>query len=479
MIMRCNSQVLLVTLALVIAFSTPSQTLSQSKSAATVTTQITQLSGSFEELAERVGPSVVYIMVTGYGPIRSSSSSDGLFAQQQSGGSGVIVDAGGYIITNAHVVAGAQRIRVRLAITDSTGSPGRSILKGEGKTIGAQLVGMDMETDLAVLRVQETNLPALELADSDDLRQGKLVFAFGSPLGLANSVSMGVISSVARQLGDEDPMIYVQTDASINPGNSGGPLLDANGRIVGINTFILSVSGGSQGLGFAAPSNIVRNVFDQIRETGYVRRGEIGVYAQTITTKLADVMLLPDNWGVILGDVFPNSPAEKVGLQIGDIVVSIDGKTMENARQFNVNLYRRAVGDAVNLVILRDGISLNFRVPVIERPDDPDRFIGMVSPEKNLVARLGILGIELTRDIIKLLDGVRKPSGVIVAAHSLGTAYRSTGLRPGDIIHSCNKAEIGTLRELRTLLEKLATGDNVVLQIERHGRLMYLTMELQ
>jgi len=160
-------------------------------------------------------------------------------------------------------------------------------------------------------------------------------------------------------------------------------------------------------------------------------------------------------------------------------VVSIDGKTMENARQLNVNLYRRAVGEAVNLVILRDAVRLNFRVPVIERPDDPDRFVGMVSTEKNLVAQLGILVIELTHDIVKLLDGVRKPSGVIVAARSLGTAYRSTGLRPGDIIRSCNKVELGTLPELRNLWDKLVAGNTVVLQIERHGRLMYLILELQ
>ena len=191
----------------------------------------------------------------------------------------MIVDADGYIVTNAHVVTGAQRLRVDIPLPVTGGS----ILAARSRTVDAAIVGIDLETDLAVIKVEERNLAALPFGDSDELRVGQLVLAFGSPLGLDNSVSLGVVSAIARQLEPESPMVYVQTDASINPGSSGGPLVDLRGRIVGINTLILSQAGGFEGLGFSAPSNIVRTVYEQIRRFGRVRRGDIGVRAQTVT----------------------------------------------------------------------------------------------------------------------------------------------------------------------------------------------------
>jgi serine protease Do len=188
---------------------------------------------------------------------------------QRASGSGVIVDPDGYIITNAHVVTGARRLRVEIQLPPD----GQSILSGPSRTAEASIVGIDLETDLAVIKVDERHLAALPFGDSDGLRAGQVVLAFGYPLGLASSVSLGVVSAVARQLEPESPMIYVQTDASINPGSSGGPLIDLHGRIVGINTLILSQAGGFEGLGFSAPSNIVRTVYEQIRRFGRVRRG--------------------------------------------------------------------------------------------------------------------------------------------------------------------------------------------------------------
>jgi serine protease Do len=239
------------------------------------------LSRDLQALSERVKPAVVQVLITGYAP------ADGQLVKQRASGSGVILDSDGYVITNAHVVQGARRVQVALAGLAS-GPPGaRSILKAPGRVVGAVVVGTDLETDLAVLKIDEKGLPVLTFGDSEALRPGELVLAFGSPLGLENSVTLGVVSAVARQVRPEDRMIYVQTDASINPGNSGGPLVDVEGRVVGINTFIYSQSGGSEGIGFAAPSNIVRNVFDQIRRTGRVHRGEIGVRVQTVTPTLA------------------------------------------------------------------------------------------------------------------------------------------------------------------------------------------------
>ncbi len=224
-----------------------------------------------------------------------------------------------------------------------------SILKPEGQLLDAKLVGYDRQSDVAVLKIDAHDLPHLWFGDSQELRQGQIVMAFGNPLGLEGSVSMGIVSSVARQIKPEDPMIYIQTDAPINPGNSGGPLIDADGRVVGINTFILSQSGGSEGIGFAIPSNIVKTVYAQIRKEGHVHRGEIGISAQTITPALAKGLSLPRDWGVLVADVEPDGPAESAGVKVGDMILSVNGKPMENARQLQVDVYQRAMGDKLHL----------------------------------------------------------------------------------------------------------------------------------
>ena len=251
---------------------------------------------------------MVQVLTLGYASGDLADGERGVFvAPSRGAGSGVIVDAAGYIVTNAHVVQGAHRIQVELPVRDS-GVPGRSLVRPRPRLVGAQLVAIDEETDLAVVKVSERDLPALAFADSDMVRPGQIVMAFGSPLGLASSVSLGVVSAIARQLEAEDPMVYLQTDAPINPGNSGGPLVNLEGEIVGINALILSQSGGNEGLGFAAPSNIVRRVFEQIRQFGRVRRGEIGVRAQTITPLLAEGLQLGRDTGVVLSDVYPEGP---------------------------------------------------------------------------------------------------------------------------------------------------------------------------
>ena len=435
------------------------------------------VSGAFEALAERVNPAVVQVFSASYAPGQGLVTSTGLITNQRSTGSGVILDPDGYIVTNAHVVAGARRLQVMLATEVDDLPDGASILQPRGRLIGAQLVGIDRETDLAVLKANETGLPFLQFGDSDELRQGQLVFAFGSPLGLENSVSTGVVSATARQLRPEDPMIYVQTDAPINPGNSGGPLVDARGLLVGINTLILSQSGGSEGLGFAAPSNIVRNVFDQIKKTGRVRRGEIGVRAQTISPALARGLDLPREWGVVLSDVYPGGPGDEAGLHIGDVILALDGKTMENGRQFQVNLYRRAVGETVTLQIQRGLDVSEYVVRVAERPNDPDRFRDMVNPETNLVEELGILAIDYSPEIASKLPGLRKRSGVVVAARSVQAMnYQAEGLLPGDVIHAVNRLPVAALSELRASLARLRAGDPIVLQVNRRGELLFITL---
>jgi serine protease Do len=435
------------------------------------------LSAAFEDLSRRVSPSIVQVVVTGYGAMdEEAPSADALLGLRRTGGSGVILDANGYIVTNSHVIEGARRVQV-LVPRPPAGT--LSILRPRAQAVDATIVGVDDETDLAVLKIDETGLPSLALADSDMLRQGQLVFAFGSPLGLENSVSMGIVSAVGRQLELDDPMVYIQTDAPINPGNSGGPLVDTAGRVVGINTLILSQGGGNEGIGFAAPSNIVKTVFEQIKAGGRVRRGTIGVYAQTITPTLAAALKLPQGWGVVLGDVFPQTPAAAAGLHIGDVVVSLDGKRMENGRQFEVNLYRRAVGDTVTVDVMRGGQMMKFHVAVAEREDDPTRFAELVSPEKNIVPRLGVLALDIDERIASMLGELRLPHGVLVAAKSSDSPSGEQSLEAGDVIVSVNGTPIKALAELRSIVGRLPTRSAVVVQVQRFGQLMFIGLELE
>lgn len=290
------------------------------------------LSDSIQSLTQSVRGSVVQVFSTGYSlggdEAQSSGTTAGLVTRQSSSGSGVIVSADGYIITNNHVVQNARRVRVQLAWSpDAAPADNARNSLMRGTMLEAKVIGTDREVDLAVLKIEPPRpLQVLKLADSELLKQGEIVLAFGNPLGLENSVSLGVVSSVERQVRPDDPLGYIQTDAPINPGNSGGPLVNSNGEVVGINTFILSQSGGSEGIGFAIPSNIVSSVYEQIRKDGHVHRGEIGVDVQSITPELASGLSLKQDWGIILADVDPDGPAAKSGLQPGDIVVSVNGK---------------------------------------------------------------------------------------------------------------------------------------------------------
>ncbi len=453
----------------------------RTRAAAAASEDLGATSRSLEALAARVGPAVVEIITLGYGTDDVADVERGmLVAPSRGGGSGVLVGSDGHIVTNAHVVEGAHQIQVELLI-ERPAVPGehRSTLRPHPRLVPARVIAIDEETDLAVIKVDEEGLPALEFADSDDVHPGQLVLAFGSPMGLNSSVTLGVVSAVARQLEADDPMIYIQTDAPINPGNSGGPLVDMDGHIVGINTLILSQSGGNEGLGFAAPSNIVRNVFEQIRRFKRVRRGEIGVRTQTITPLLAEGMHLSRDSGVILSDVFPDSPAARAGARVGDIVLSLDGKSMENGRQLQVNLYSRAVGDSVRLEIVRGEQTSTLLVPVTEREDDPTRFVPLLTAEEPLIARLGILALTLNSKAATLLQDLRESTGVVVASTTgVGLPGSDVRLKAGDLIHALNGAPIETVAELRAGVDQLKPGQAAVLQVEREGEFLYVAVRV-
>jgi serine protease Do len=417
--------------------------------------------------------------VAAYGPVSpGTTGAEALIGTRRSTGSGVILSPDGYIVTNAHVVDGGRRFVVVLPRPAAAGVPGRSVLAPVSQEVSATLVGVDRETDLAVLKAQLDGLPFARLGNTDSVAPGQVVLAFGSPFGLASSVTMGVISAVGRQFRDEDRMIYIQTDTPINPGNSGGPLVNDAGRVIGINTAILSQSGGSEGVGFAAPANIVRFVYDQIRTNGRVRRSGIGVFAQTISPRLAAGLRLSREWGVVLGDVYPNGPGAKAGLRIKDVILSIDGKPMENARQFDVTLYSRKPGSSVNLEVGRGLQRLTLPVTVVERRDESDRFRDLVTPGRNLIARLGILGLDLTPELAQLIPGLRDSHGVVVAG-AAADALGAAGFMAGDVIYGVDGEQVRTLAELRAAIGQIAADSSAVIQIGRQGQLRFLTVTLE
>lgn len=433
-------------------------------------------SESVQDLSARVTKSVVQVLTTGFGLSSDDNKTDTAYLAPERGiGAGVILSADGYIVTNAHVVTGARRIRVRLQGLDK---PGSEITAPHGP-LEAKLVGVDRETDLAVLKIDMANLPALGLADSSQLKQGQVVLAFGSPLGLENSVSMGVVSATSRQIDPDNPAIYIQTDAPINPGNSGGPLVDIDGQVVGINTFILSQSGGNEGLGFAIPSNVVRNIFDQLRTEGHVHRGQIGVFVRAITPDLVEGLHLPRNRGVLLEDISPDSSAEKDGLKIGDIVISIGGKPVENIRDFSLYLYEYKIGQKARIGVLRNGKEVVSSVTLTERPDDPQRFADMVTGPDNLIDRLGIVVLSVNGELKELLGDMRIPGGVLIAARTPSSTLLGDDLKAGDVIHSVGTQRVDDITQLKQALEPVKPGDAIVLQVERSGSLRYAVVETE
>jgi serine protease Do len=436
------------------------------------TPPLSDLDGSIEALVRTVDPTVVQIFTTGLTPSEGIVAGQSeLVTTQRASGSGVVVDAGGYIVTNAHVVRGASRIRVEIP----TLSGGQSLLARRSRVVNAKVIGLDDETDLAVLKIEVAGLKTLPFGDSDGLKAGQMVLAFGSPLGLHNSVSLGIVSAVARQLEPDSPMVYVQTDASINPGNSGGPLVDSQGRLVGVNTLMMSTTNSNSGLGFAAPSNIVKTVFEQIKQNGRVRRGDIGIRAQTVTAVLASGLGLSREDGAVIADVTPGSAADRAGLAVGDLVLTLDGKTIENGRQLQVNLYRRAIGDVVRLEVLRAGKPVSANVSVSERVDPLSVAAAGLDPRQNIVTRLGILGVTIDAELGRLLGPLRARAGVAVASISDGAIdFEGDALAPGDVIHSVNGHWITDLKSLRAIVDGAKAGDAVVLQVERAGTLRYV-----
>jgi serine protease Do len=291
---------------------------------------------------------------------------------------------------------------------------------------------------------------------------------------------MGIVSSVDRQPDPDNPMIYIQTDAPINHGNSGGPLVDVDGYLVGINTFILSESGGSQGLGFAVPARIVSFVYDRLKKFGHVDRSQIGAVAETISPLLAQGLHLSTNTGVIVADVAPDGPAEAAGLKIGDIVLSVDGRPTNTLPRLYGTLYLHPTDQPMSVEVMRGDQKLALKIPVVPQKHMVDRLLDVADPQKNLVEQLGILAVNVNAAALQpLLPDLRIKTGVVVVAKTAYGSIVDVGLQPGDVIHTVNGTTVTALDDLRANIARFKTGDAVVLQIERNGAMDYVPFELE
>lgn len=363
----------------------------------------------------------------------------------QSAGSGVIIDAdAGTVITNFHVIDGADEIQVGLA---------------DNRTFEATLIGSDPEVDIAILKIEADDLSELKMADSDQLQQGDFVIAIGNPFGLENTVTTGVVSALGRSgLGIEGYENFIQTDASINPGNSGGALVNLRGELVGINTAIIAPTGGNVGIGLAIPVNMARNSSEQILEHGEVRRGQLGVIIQDMSPELAEAFELdPQQQGVLITQVREGSAAEDAGLEAGDIVIEVDGKEIDSAAQLRNAVGAQKVGDKLKLTLLREGKKRTIKVSVGEKQD-------VFSSAEKVHPRLA--GAEL-RDIDDE-DGVR------VVDIARGSAASSSGLRVGDIIVSVNRVRVANLEQLAEVAKH--SQSKMLLRVIRGNSALYIVL---
>ncbi|KAA5542630.1 Do family serine endopeptidase [Roseiconus nitratireducens] len=366
-------------------------------------------------------------------------------------GSGVIIDPSGIILTNNHVVAGGGRVTVKIH---------------DGREFEASNVWTDPSTDIAVVQIEDASgLVAAPLGDSDNVAIGDWVLALGQPFGLESTVTAGIISAMHRGIGITDRENFLQTDAAINPGNSGGPLVNLRGEIVGINTAIHSRGGGNDGIGFAVPSNMARWVSDQLRDGGKVRRAYLGVGIQPVTQELAKEMRVQPRSGVVVTDVYPDTPAAKSGLQSGDVIVKFGGKPVTTPQELQLLVERSKFGETVTIDINRDGESVELRYEPTERPGDFGKLASNSSGSQD-GARLNDLGMAvatLTDDVAKKL-GVKADSGVVITMVKDGGAAAQAGLEPGMVVTAVNRKSVSTIDEFKELVKE---SDDDVLMLVR------------
>ncbi len=378
--------------------------------------------------------------------------------RQRSLGSGVIIDRTGYIVTNYHVVRGAEGITVRLI---------------DGREFKANVVGRDPKTDLSLIKITSpaADLPAIPLGDSDKMRVGDWVLAVGNPFGLAHTVTQGIISATGRVIGTGPYDNFLQTDAPVNPGNSGGPLVNLHGEVVGITTAIVATG---QGIGFAIPSNVARNVVTQLREKGKVVRGWIGVSVQEVTPDIAESFGLKWPKGALVGSVDPAGPAEAAGVRRGDIIVRFNGKEVRTVSDLPMIVAQTPVGTAAPVTFIREGKEITLSVKVGERSDE-----GETTPVEKAAAEESDFGMFL-EDITPVLQRklrIRDRRGVVVTDVGEGSAAQEAGIEAGDIVEEVNRTPVRSVAEYRAALGKAKKGAPVLLLLKRGASTFYASLK--
>ncbi len=440
---------------------------------------------NFVDIAKMVKPAVVNIAATrsgksGDGPL-SSPFDDPFFRKffgdeffkreapqrerkERGQGSGVIVDPNGLIITNNHVVNKADEIRVILS---------------DKREFKGKLIGTDAKTDIAVVKIEATGLSTIPLADSDQLEVGEFVLAVGSPFGLTQSVTMGIVSAVGRaSMGIAEYEDFIQTDAAINPGNSGGALVNVRGELVGINTAIFSQSGGNMGIGFAVPSNLARSIMDQLVKTGKVVRGWLGVAIQELTPELAKQFGLADTKGVLVSDVMDESPAKKAGFERADVITEYDGKPMDSPTHLRNAVAQTPIGKKVTVKLIRDKKPKQLDLTIVEQP----KSFGQIGSEENgeSTAPTGVLSDidvrELSEELAARYGLKTSERGVIIVRVRAGSRAEEMGVREGDIILEVNRKGINSLKSYERAVSDLGKDQAVLLLLKRKGQAIYLTL---
>lgn len=383
--------------------------------------------------------------------------------REQSLGSGVILDPNGYIVTNNHVVSQADEIKVLL---------------GDRREFKGKIIGTDPKTDLAVIKIEATDLPSIPWGDSSKLQVGEMVLAVGNPFGLNQTVTMGIISAVGRaNVGIADYEDFIQTDAAINPGNSGGALVNIRGELIGINTAIFTRSGGYMGIGFAVPSGMARSVMESLIQEGRVVRGWLGVMIQELNPDLAEQFGLKEPKGALVGDVLKDSPAEKAGMVRGDVIVEVDGEAVESATQLRNMVARLSVGTKIDFSVIRDGKEKEITVKIGEQPKD------LASLEEPAAGEPGgnkaLAGLEvrdLTPEEAQRLGLTLEEGGIVVVRVEPDSRAQEAGVLRGDVILEVNRTPVYEMEDYRRVVSRLKSDESVLLLVNRQGRTLFITI---
>jgi len=474
--LKINKKFILVTILILLVSLSWVQIINAEPQQEKSYSSIQALSNSIADIAEKVGPAVVNIDTVRMVKTDFPFFDDPIFRHffgdkfkeytktipQKGTGSGFIINQEGYILTNEHVVHKADKIKVSLP---------------DGREFDGKVVGSDVTTDMAIVKIQADHLPTVSLGDSDELRVGEIVIAIGNPYGLQQTVTMGVVSAKDRSIPTEiDGHIYrnfIQTDTAINPGNSGGPLLNTKGEVVGINTAIIPYA---QGIGFAIPINMAKRNIEDLINLGRVRTPWIGVYIQEVTPEIAEQFGLSEAKGVLVGDVVEDSPAEKSGIKRGDIIVKVNDEEVNSTQKLQDKIRSINIGEKAKIEVVRDGKAINFIVKIGEMPTTQEE--GEFPKEKVFSIQTGLRVEKVTPEIAKEV-GLPWVKGLVITEVIPGSSAEDMGLSRGDIILEANRTELSSLEEWEEVISKLEPGSTLLLLVFRNHHTYYVPIKVE